>query len=145
MTWEDEVRLLQRELDRAWSSLKLEEHNNRNLPELKPANTEDDFKIPTFENGSELIQNSQRNLTNLFEFPIFFYAVCIMIYVTGNVDGYFVLLATWFFWLRVAHTVTHIFYNKIIPGIAIPVRTLFWLPSTIILGWMAYRACSMMM
>ena len=28
MTWEDEVRLLQRELDRAWSSLKLEEHNN---------------------------------------------------------------------------------------------------------------------
>ena len=47
MTWEDEVRLLQRELDRAWSSLKLEEHNNRNLPELKPANTEDDFKILT--------------------------------------------------------------------------------------------------
>ena len=47
MTWEDEVRLLQRELDRAWSSLKLEEHNNRNLPELKPANTENDFKILT--------------------------------------------------------------------------------------------------
>jgi len=47
MTWEDEVRLLQRELDRAWSSLKLEEHNNRNLPKLKPANTEDDFKILT--------------------------------------------------------------------------------------------------
>ena len=47
MTWEDEVRLLQKELDRAWSSLKLEEHNNRNLPELKPANTEDDFKILT--------------------------------------------------------------------------------------------------
>ena len=47
MTWEDEVRLLQRELDRAWSSLKLEEHNNRNLPELNPANTEEDFKILT--------------------------------------------------------------------------------------------------
>ena len=47
MTWEDEVRLLERELDRAWSSLKLEEHNNRNLPKLKPANTEDDFKILT--------------------------------------------------------------------------------------------------
>ena len=47
MTWEDEVRLLQRELDRAWSSLKLEEHNNRNLPELKPANKEEDFKVLT--------------------------------------------------------------------------------------------------
>ena len=32
LTWEDEVRLLKRELDRAWSSLRLEEHRNRNLP-----------------------------------------------------------------------------------------------------------------
>jgi hypothetical protein len=35
MTWEDEVMLLKRELARAWSSLKLEEHRNRKLPELK--------------------------------------------------------------------------------------------------------------
>ena len=107
-------------------------------------NKEEDFKIPTFENN-ELIQNSQRNLTNLFEFPVFFYAVCIMIYVTGTVDEYFLLLASWFFWLRVLHSITHIFYNKIIPGVALPVRTFFWLPSTIILGWMAYRGCSLMM
>ena len=107
-------------------------------------NKEEDFKIPTFENN-ELIQNSQRNLTNLFEFPVFFYAVCIMIYVTGTVDEYFLLLASWFFWLRVLHSITHIFYNKIIPGVALPVRTFFWLPSTIILGWMAYRACLLMM
>ena len=39
LTWEDEVRLLKRELDRAWSSLKLEEHRNRNLPELTEAST----------------------------------------------------------------------------------------------------------
>ena len=37
MDWQDEVRLLQRELDRAWSTLKLEEHRNRKLPELKSA------------------------------------------------------------------------------------------------------------
>ena len=49
MTWEDEVRLLQRELDRAWASLKLEEHNNRNLPELSPANSPEDFKKLTEE------------------------------------------------------------------------------------------------
>ena len=35
LTWEDEVRLLKRELDRAWSSLALEEHRNRDLPPLK--------------------------------------------------------------------------------------------------------------
>lgn len=34
LTWEDEVMLLKRELARAWSSLKLEEHRNRNLPPL---------------------------------------------------------------------------------------------------------------
>ncbi len=32
MTWEDEVRLLERELARAWASLKLEEQRNRSLP-----------------------------------------------------------------------------------------------------------------
>lgn len=37
LTWEDEVRLLQRELDRAWSSLALEEHRNRHLPPLVAA------------------------------------------------------------------------------------------------------------
>jgi hypothetical protein len=39
LTWDDEVRLLKRELDRAWSSLKLEEHRNRHLPPLEPAAT----------------------------------------------------------------------------------------------------------
>jgi hypothetical protein len=33
LTWEDEVMILKRELARAWSSLKLEEHRNRKLPE----------------------------------------------------------------------------------------------------------------
>ena len=39
LTWEQEVALLQRELDRAWSSLKLEEQRNMDLPPLVAANT----------------------------------------------------------------------------------------------------------
>ncbi len=35
--WDEEVVLLRRELQRAQSSLRLEEHNNRNLPPLEPA------------------------------------------------------------------------------------------------------------
>ncbi|MFK7924924.1 MAG: hypothetical protein AB8H47_23400 [Bacteroidia bacterium] len=35
LTWEDEVMLLKRELARAWSALKLEEHRNRKLPPLQ--------------------------------------------------------------------------------------------------------------
>jgi hypothetical protein len=37
LTWEDEVMLLKRELTRAWTALKLEEHRNRNLPQLADA------------------------------------------------------------------------------------------------------------
>ncbi len=43
LTWEDEVRLLQRELDRAWSSLKLEEQRNRDLPPIQVAGTPEEY------------------------------------------------------------------------------------------------------
>jgi hypothetical protein len=43
LTWEDEVRLLKRELDRAWSSLKLEEQRNRNLPPMVAATTPGEY------------------------------------------------------------------------------------------------------
>lgn len=39
LTWEDEVMILKRELARAWSSLKLEEHRNRNIPKLEAADS----------------------------------------------------------------------------------------------------------
>ncbi len=39
LTWEDEVMILKREVARAWSALKLEEHRNRKLPKLKAANS----------------------------------------------------------------------------------------------------------
>lgn len=39
LTWEDEVMILKRELSRAWASLKLEEHRNRDLPALIAANS----------------------------------------------------------------------------------------------------------
>ncbi len=39
LSWEDEVMLLKRELARAWSALKLEEHRNRKLPELTAADS----------------------------------------------------------------------------------------------------------
>jgi Bacterial protein of unknown function (DUF885) len=35
--WDEEVVVLRRELERAQASLRLEEHNNRNLPQLEPA------------------------------------------------------------------------------------------------------------
>ena len=43
LTWEEEVQLLKRELDRSWSSLKLEEHRNKDLPPMKAADTPEEF------------------------------------------------------------------------------------------------------
>ncbi|MFT6088329.1 MAG: hypothetical protein ACJA11_003605, partial [Glaciecola sp.] len=45
MTWEDEERLLRRELDRAWASLKLEEHRNSGLPQLVAVKTAAEYDI----------------------------------------------------------------------------------------------------
>ena len=56
LTWEEELQLLQRELDRAWSSLKLEEHRNRDLPPMKAANTPEEFARLT-ENGVQRFMN----------------------------------------------------------------------------------------
>jgi hypothetical protein len=43
LTWEDEVRLMKRELARAWSMLKLEEQRNRELPEMVAASTPEEY------------------------------------------------------------------------------------------------------
>ena len=43
LTWEDEVALLQRELARAHTSLRLEEERNKNLPQLKASATAEEY------------------------------------------------------------------------------------------------------
>jgi hypothetical protein len=49
LTWDDEVRLLERELDRAWSSLKLEEQRNRDLPPMKAAASPGEYEAKALE------------------------------------------------------------------------------------------------
>ncbi|MFK7951358.1 MAG: hypothetical protein AB8B73_00825 [Ekhidna sp.] len=43
LTWDDEVMILKRELARAWSALKLEEHKNRKLPKMVAANSPEEY------------------------------------------------------------------------------------------------------
>ena len=45
LTWEDEVMILKRELARAWSALKLEEHRNRKLPELIAVDSPESYEV----------------------------------------------------------------------------------------------------
>lgn len=59
LTWEDEVLLLKRELARAWASLKLEEHRNRDLPPLKAADSPEAY--------ATLAAASAKSLLNFLE------------------------------------------------------------------------------
>ena len=55
LTWDDEVMILKRELSRAWASLKLEEHKNRNLPKLIPASTPEEYNLLANKASKELL------------------------------------------------------------------------------------------
>jgi len=55
LTWSDEVMILKRELARAWSSLKLEEHRNRNIPQLKDAISVMEYEKLADEGATSLI------------------------------------------------------------------------------------------
>ena len=72
------------------------------------------MKIPLPESAAQITKQADRNLINLFEFPILFYLICVVLYVSGKVDDYFLLLAYWFVGFRVAHSIYHIFINGFI-------------------------------
>ncbi len=59
LTWEDEVMILKRELAQAWASLKLEEHRNRNLPQLQAVNSPEAY--------DELAEVSAQSLMRFLE------------------------------------------------------------------------------
>ena len=99
------------------------------------------MKIPLPASAAQITKQADRNLINLFEFPILFYAICVVLYVTGKVDAYFVVLAYWFVGLRVAHSLYHIFINGCIGDM--PLRALLWLPSWLIVIWMWVRFASL--
>ena len=56
LSWEEEVSLLKRELDRAWSSLVLEEQKNRGLPPMVAANSVEEFDAMAEEGVQRLMR-----------------------------------------------------------------------------------------
>jgi hypothetical protein len=56
LTWEQEVDLLKRELDRAWSSLKLEEQRNRDLPPMVAATTPAEYDAKADQAASRIMR-----------------------------------------------------------------------------------------
>ena len=99
---------------------------------------EEMFGIPLPSNSSDFIKRLDRNHTNLFEYTVLFYAACISIYITGKVDGYFILLANSYVVLRIIHSLYHILSNS-----NFGIRALVWLASNVVMLWMWTRLVMM--
>ena len=55
----------------------------------------------------EAVSYPANNFKNLFELPVLFYFLCLLLYVTGSVDNSYVIAAWLFFAFRVLHSVVH--------------------------------------
>ncbi len=60
------------------------------------------------------VSNPSDNLKNLFEMPVLFYAVVVILFVTNGVDQLYVWLAWGFALLRVAHSAVHCTVNHVL-------------------------------
>lgn len=74
------------------------------------------------------------NLRNLFELPVIFYALVLMLFVTQQVDGGYLTAAWVFTGFRVLHSAMHCTAN------IIPVRFALYLISAFSLWFMVVRA-----
>ena len=74
------------------------------------------------------------NYRNLFEMPVFFYALCLALYMTQRVDIGFVVGAWLFVALRVVHSAIHVGYNNVMHR--------FWVfaasSTLLVLMWVAF-------
>ena len=55
-----------------------------------------------------------RNIANLFEMPGLYYLACMVLYVTGSVNGLVVGLAWAYAGTRILHSLVHVTYNNVI-------------------------------
>jgi hypothetical protein len=82
----------------------------------------------------EEIQYPAYNLTNLLELPIIFYALCLYLFVSGNVDALYVIAAWSYVALRAVHSVIQCTSNIVMRRFAV------YMASSVVLWSMVLRA-----
>ena len=73
----------------------------------------EDFRYGESANVPGEVRLPNRNYMNLLESPNLFYVACIVFYVTDLVDVQAVAMAWVYVALRIAHSVVHLTYNKV--------------------------------
>lgn len=74
----------------------------------------DDFKLGVFSNALPSASVANRNYMNLLELPVLFYVACLTLHATNHVDSTALHLAWIYVALRVAHSLVHLSYNKVL-------------------------------
>lgn len=109
----------------------------RRIPAMRAAR----LAVQTYttpEKGIELLPEAVsypvNNLKNLFELPVLFYALCLLLFVTGSVDNTYVAAAWSFVAFRLLHSVVHCTINHVMG------RFICYLVSSLLLWFMVIRA-----
>jgi len=82
----------------------------------------------------EEVQYPAYNLRNLLELPIIFYAMCLYLFVTANVDTLYVIAAWSYVALRALHSVIQCTTNIVMRRFAA------YMASSLVLWFMVFRA-----
>jgi hypothetical protein len=80
------------------------------------------------------VSNPSDNLKNLFELPVLFYALALLLFVTSRVDATYLVLAWTFVAFRCAHSFVHCTFNRVM------VRFCCYLAASLALWAMLLRA-----
>ena len=72
--------------------------------------------LATRQLSSDVLENvtAADNFHSLFETPVLFFAVCICLAITGEVNPLQLTLAWTYVGLRAAHSIIHITYNRVV-------------------------------
>ena len=76
----------------------------------------DPQSLATSETASSKLRDvsAADNFSNLLETPVLFYAICIILFVTGEVAQLQLILAWLYVGLRVVHSLIHVTYNRVV-------------------------------
>ena len=103
-------------------------HTYGSMQLMKPGNDwEKGIPSDPYPNAPKDLQMVKNNIKNLFEYPIIFYALLILIYTLDKSDLSFIYLSWIYVLLRIVHSFYHIFMDNT------HLRGGFWLISQFIL------------
>lgn len=88
------------------------------------------FKLNKGAKPPDDLMRITQHFDNLFEMPVLFYLIAVLIFITAKADYLYLILAWGYFATRIVHAYIHTTYNNVLH------RKNIFLISTVVLYWM---------